>query len=143
MEKLTIKEAAAYYGKSESWVRKKILSGKLAAEKESFTYGERWITTEKALDDLAAELRESAKVESEVIEVRNVDRQVSKEEFLNEIEERNKKLIDQAAKEIKSELKNEIKEQNKLIENLLAKSQENKNKTLIDKIKQFFKNKFT
>jgi len=143
MENLTIKEAAAYYGKSESWIRKKILSGELAAEKESFTYGERWITTEKALDNLAAELKESAKVESEVIEVRNIDRPVSKEEFLNELEERNKKLIDQATKEIKSELKSEIKEQNKLIENLLAQSKENKNKSLIDKIKQFFKNNFT
>jgi len=143
MENLTIKEAAAYYGKSESWIRKKILSGELAAEKESFTYGERWITTEKALDNLAAELKESAKVESEVIEVRNIDRPVSKEEFLNELEERNKKLIDQATKEIKSELKSKKKEQNKLIENLLAQSKENKNKSLIDKIKQFFKNNFT
>lgn len=134
---ITIKEAAKYAGKSESWIRKKILSGELAAEKKAFKYGKRWETTKADIDDLL----QQAKMEKEVIEVREIDKPVDKEQLLNEIaeatESRNKKLIDKAVNKIN----NKIQQQNELIKNLadrLEEKERKKEETLIDKIKRFF-----
>jgi hypothetical protein len=142
MEKLTLKAAAEYYGKSESWIRKKILSGKLEAEKEPFQYGERWVITEKALDDLAERLDQTAKTESEVIEVRQVNKPVDKEEFINELveatESRNKQVINKAVDSINKK----IEQQNELILELkqeIKQQRKENNKSLVDKIKDFFK----
>lgn len=148
MERLTIKAAAEYYGKSESWIRKKILSGKLEAEKEPFTYGERWITTEKALDQLAEDLKEQAKLEKNSINVREVNRPVGKEEFINELveatESKNKQLIDKAVNNItdKMEAQNkQLEQQNKMIKKLSdqVEKMQQKEPNLLDKIKNFFK----
>jgi chromosome segregation ATPase len=156
MEKLTIKAAAEYYGKSDSWIRKRILEGKLEAEKESFTYGERWVTTEKALDDLAERLNQTAKTENEVVEVRQVDRPVNKEKLINEIveatESKNKALVDEAVNNItdKIEAQNEqLKQQNeslnqqqeliKKLSDQVNQLQQENNKSLVDKIKNLFK----
>ena len=49
---ITIKEAAEYADKSESWIRKKILDKELAAEKQAFKYGKRWETTKENIDNL-------------------------------------------------------------------------------------------
>jgi len=136
MQKLTIKEAAEYYGKSDSWIRKRILAEELEAEKESFTYGKRWVTTKEALDDLAERLRENAVKENEIIEVRNVDRKVSKEEFLNELEEMNRNLLENAT----NELKEKIDDQNKLIKEL--QNEIRNKKSYLDQFIDFIKSKF-
>jgi len=141
VEELTIKAAAEYYGKSTSWIRKKILSGELEAEKRPFQYGERWITTEKALDNLAEDLKEQAKLEKDSINIREVSKPVDKKEFINELleatESKNKQLVDQAVNNISDK----IEQQNELIKRLseqVNQLQQEKNKSLIDKIKQFF-----
>jgi len=149
MEELTIKAAAEYYGKSESWIRKKILNGQLEAEKRPFTYGERWITTEKALDQLAEDLKEQAKIEKDSINIREVSRPVDKEKFLNELieatEGRNKQLIDEAVNNITDKIEaqnNQLQQQNEIIKKLsdqVEEMQQRQNKSLFDKVKDFFK----
>jgi len=141
MEELTIKAAAEYYGKSESWIRKKILSGELEAEKRPFQYGQRWITTKKALDELAQALKEQAKMEKESVNIRKINKPVSKEEFINELveatESKNKQLVDKAVNNITDK----IEQQNELIKNLseqVNELQQEKNKSLIEKIKDLF-----
>lgn len=136
MEKLTIKEASEYYGKSDSWIRKKILAEELEAEKESFQYGKRWVTTKEALDDLAERLKENAVKENEIIEVRNIDRKVSKEEFLNELEEMNRNLLENAT----SDLKEKIDNQNELIKELQEEIRNKK--SYVDRFIDFIRDKF-
>ena len=156
MEELTIKAAAEYYGKSDSWIRKKILSGELEAEKRPFQYGERWITTEKALDQLAEDLQEQAKMQKDSVNVREVKQPVDKEQLINELVEategRNKALIDKATDSIADKIEGQnkqlqqqneqLKKQTELINKLsdqVDKLQQNQNKSFIDKIKDFFK----
>jgi CRISPR/Cas system CMR subunit Cmr4 (Cas7 group RAMP superfamily) len=149
MEELTIKAAAEYYGKSESWIRKKILNGQLEAEKRPFQYGQRWITTEKALDQLAEDLKEQAKIEKDSINIREVSRPVDKEKFLNELieatEGRNKQLIDEAVNNITDKIEaqnNQLQQQNEIIKKLsdqVEEMQQRQNKSLFDKVKDFFK----
>jgi predicted component of type VI protein secretion system len=145
MEKLKIKEAAEYADKSDSWIRKKILNGQLAAEKEAFKYGERWITTKKAIDDLLGQ----AKTEKEVVEVREVNKPVAADELINKLldksKQQNKKLIDQAAADIKkviTEQSSKIDKQQETISQLsdkLDRIEKRQNKSFIDKVKDFFK----
>ena len=156
MEELTIKAAAEYYGKSESWIRKRILSGELEAEKRPFQYGQRWITTEKALDQLAADLKEQSKMQKESVNVREVSRPVDKKEFINELieatESRNKALVDKAVNNITDKLEAQseqleqqsesLNQQQELIKKLsdqVNQLQQENNKSLFDKIKQLFK----
>jgi ATP-dependent Clp protease ATP-binding subunit ClpA len=129
---LTIKEASNYADRSESWVRKKILSGELKAEKKPFKYGKRWETTKKDIDDLL----ESAKMEKEVVEIREVKKPVAKEEFLNELEEMNKNLLENAT----SELNKKIDDQNKLIKEL--REEIRNKKSYLDQFIDFIKSKF-
>lgn len=145
MEKLKIKEAAEYADKSDSWIRKKILNGQLAAEKEAFKYGERWITTKKAIDDLLGQ----AKTKKEVVEVREVNKPVAADELINKLldksKQQNKKLIDQAAADIKkviTEQSSKIDKQQETISQLsdkLDRIEKRQNKSFIDKIKDYFK----
>ena len=145
---LTIKEAAEYADKSVSWIRKKILANELEAEKKPFKYGKRWETTKKAIDDLL----QQAKMEKEVVEVREIDKPVDKEQLVNDLLEatqsQNKELIDEAVSNINEnintqnkQLQEQIKQQNKAIEKLTDKVEdleEEKEKTFIDKIKNIF-----
>lgn len=147
MEKLKIKEAAEYADKSDSWIRKKILNGQLAAEKEAFKYGERWITTKKAIDDLLGQ----AKTEKEVVEVREVNKPVAAEDLINQLldktRQQNKELIDQAAADVKkviTEQSSRIDKQQELIKSLsdqVQEMQQRQNKSFIDKVKDFLRNK--
>jgi len=145
MEKLKLKEAAKYADKSTSWIRKKILNGQLAAEKEAFKYGERWITTKKAIDDLLGQ----AKTEKEVVEVREVNKPVAAEDLINQLldktRQQNKELIDQAAADVKkviTEQSSKIDKQQETISQLsekLDRIEKRQNKSFIDKIKDYFK----
>ena len=137
MEKLKIKEAAEYADKSDSWIRKKILNDELRAEKEAFKYGERWITTKKAIDDLLGQ----AKTEKEVVEVREVNKPVAADELINKLldksKQQNKELIDQAAADIKKVITEQQETINQLSEKL-DRIEKRQNKTLLDKIKPIF-----
>ena len=135
---LTIKEAAEYADKSTSWIRKKILSGELEAEKKAFKYGKRWETTKQAIDDLL----EQAKMEKEVVEVREVEETIPVEQFRNDIleatESQNRELIDEAVDNIT----NKIERQEKAIESLTEEikiMRKQQNKSIFDKVKDFFK----
>jgi hypothetical protein len=149
MEELTIKAAAEYYGKSESWIRKRILSGELEAEKRPFQYGERWITTEKALDDLAERLNEQAKMQKDSVNIREVSKPIGKEQFINELieatESKNKEMIDDAVNKVSEQFKQQnkqLQQQNELINKLyekLDRVEKKQDRSLIDKIKHFFK----
>ncbi|OEG61875.1 MAG: hypothetical protein BHK79_07880 [Halanaerobium sp. MDAL1] len=149
MEELTIKAAAEYYGKSESWIRKRILSGELEAEKRPFQYGERWITTEKALDDLAERLNEQAKMQKDSVNIREVSKPIGKEQFINELieatESKNKEMIDDALNKVSEQFKQQnkqLQQQNELINKLyekLDRVEKKQDKSLFDKIKHFFK----
>lgn len=149
MEELTIKAAAEYYGKSESWIRKRILSGELDAEKRPFQYGQRWITTEKALDDLAERLNEQAKMQKEAVSIREVNKPIGKEQFINELieatESKNKEMIDDAVEKISDQIKQrdeQIKQQGEMLNKLykkLDRVEKKQDKSLFDKIKQLFK----
>jgi len=118
MQEFTIKQAAEYYGKSESWIRKKILAEELQAEKRPFQYGERWIITDQALDDLADRLNQTTKAEQEVIEVRQVNKPVPAENIINRIleatGEQNQALIDEAVNGISDKIEQQNK-QNKAL----------------------------
>jgi len=145
-EKLTIKGAAEYYGRSESWIRKKILNGQLDAEKENFKYGKRWVTTEKSLDDLEKKLQEQAKAENEIVNVREVNKPVDKETLINDLidatESRNKELIDDAVDNINKNINKQNKQMQEQISKLTKKVeqlQQEKEKSFIDKLKDLFK----
>ena len=149
---LTIKEAAEYADKSTSWIRKKILSGELEAEKKAFKYGKRWETTKQAIDDLL----EQAKMEKEVVDVREVDKAIPVKQFKNELlkatESQNRELINKAVENITEEIKsqstkidnqeNKIEKQNQAIKELtkeVKKMREQQKKSIIDKIINIFK----
>lgn len=152
---LTIKEAAEYAGKSESWIRKKILAEELEAEKKAFKYGKRWETTKIAVD----ELLKQAKIDKEVVEVREVNQPIAAEDMINRIlkatEEQNQVLIDEAVNDIsnKIEQQNEQNKQDKekiikkldkqgqIIEQqskMIRELQQEKSRSLLDKIKDLF-----
>jgi len=134
MKEFTIKEAAEYLNKSESWIRKKILSNELQASKKPFKYGQRYKITKKALD----ELQNHIQAEREVIELAEIDKPISKEVILNELttalNEHNKALIDEAVNSIDDKLDRQesaIKKQNKAID-----EQQETIKSLVDEIKE-------
>lgn len=155
---ITIKEASKYADKSESWIRKKILAGELEAEKKAFKYGKRWETTKTAVDNLLKQ----AKIDQEVVEVREVNKPVPAEDIINRIleatEKQNQALIDEAVNDItdKIEQQNEqnkvlankvedqsekMEQQTKLIKKLsdqVEQLQEEKKQSLLDKIKNLF-----
>lgn len=137
-ERLTISAAAEYYGRSESWIRKKILSGDLEANKESFKYGKRWETTKAALDDLEKRLQEQAKIENEVVQVREKNKAIEATELiqnlLKESKKQNKELLEDTAKKI---IENQQKTIDKL-EKRLDRIEKRQNLSFIDRIKGWF-----
>lgn len=147
MEELTIKEAADYYGKSESWIRKKILSGDLKAEKVQFKYGKKWLTTEKNLDDLAKRLNEQSVKENQVVNIREVNRPISAEEIkeqfkqliLAENEKVGQEVINTVVKELK-QANEPILDEFKALTNQL-KDKDEKNQKLHNEIKDLINQK--
>ncbi|MFW5846970.1 MAG: hypothetical protein ACOCUU_02300 [Nanoarchaeota archaeon] len=128
---LTIKEAADYADKSESWVRQKILSGEISAQKNKFKYGKRWETTKQNIDDFL----EQAKIEKDIVEVREIKNPISKEEFLKEISKNIEKQKEQLLEDTKDlitykeqKVSEALKEQNKSFLNEMR-----------DEVNEFFK----
>jgi len=145
MKEFTIKEAAEYIGKSESWIRKKILSDEIKAEKKEFKYGQRYKIKKDELDNYL----EYIKAEKEVIELAEVNKPISKDLIINELTEainkRNKALIDEVVDRVDNKLNRQekaINKQEETINNLVDEIKELKElqkRTIFDKIKDFFK----
>ena len=145
MEKLTIKEAAEYIGKSTSWLRKKILNNEIHAEKESFKYGERYIIEKQELDNY----QKIAKMKKESIEVVEVEEKITKKDLMNELVEavnsQNKKLINNSLKKVTDKIDQQNKtiqkllKENKNIKGELKKIRKHQDKSLWNKIKNIFK----
>jgi len=147
MEELTIKEAADYYGKSESWIRKKILSGDLKAEKVQFKYGKKWLTTEKNLDDLAKRLNEQSVKENQVVNIREVNRPISAEEMKEQLKQLISAENEKAGQEVINTVVKEFKQANepildefKALSNQL-KDKDEKNQKLHSEIKDLISQK--
>jgi len=147
MEELTIKEAADYYGKSESWIRKKILSGDLKAEKVQFKYGKKWLTTEKNLDNLAKRLNEQSVKENQVVNIREVNRPISAEEINKQFKQLISAENEKAGQEVINTVVKEFKQANepildefKALSNQL-KDKDEKNQKLHSEIKDLISQK--
>lgn len=147
MEELTIKEAADYYGKSESWIRKKILSGDLKAEKVQFKYGKKWLTTEKNLDNLAKRLNEQSVKENQVVNIREVNRPISAEEINKQFKQLISAENEKAGQEVINTVVKELKQANEPILNEFKaltnqlKDKDEKNQKLHSEIKELISQK--
>ncbi len=128
---LTIKEAADYADKSESWVRQKILSGEISAQKNKFKYGKRWETTKQNIDDFLKQ----AKIEKDIVEVREIENPISKEEFLKEIS----KNIEKQKEQLFEDTKDLITYQEQKASEVLKEQNKRFLNEIRDEVDEFFK----
>jgi len=115
-EKIGVKEAAELLGLSKRTVYKKLRNKKLPGRKVDTKTGKKW---EIDRDDV----EEVKKIENEVIEVKEINTPVGKNELQNIISE----VIQQRDQELHKKIDNLTKEVKKL-----------QRKTILDKIKDFF-----
>lgn len=147
-EKIGVKEAAEILGVSKKTVYSRLRSGQISAEKVDTKHGKKWVIDK---DDLT----EQATAENEVVEVKEINKLIDKDQLVNDlldaIEARNKGAINSAMEKIDetvSEQNKAIKEQNKLIreqssrlesmETRLEELHKQQNKSILDKIKSLF-----
>ena len=133
-EKVGVKEAAKILGVSKKTVYSKLRSGKLPGEKIKTKHGLKWVINKK-------DLEETAKREKEVVEVKEINQLVNKEDLMNELIEavnsQNEKLI----KNSMDKVTDKIDQQNKQIQELsqqIKELKEQQNKGLMDRIKNYF-----
>ncbi|MFW6025373.1 MAG: helix-turn-helix domain-containing protein [Candidatus Woesearchaeota archaeon] len=141
-EKIDVKKAAKILGVSKKTVYSRLRSGKIQAEKVDTKHGKKWLIDKD-------KLTEQATIENEVVEVKEINQLIKKEQLMNELIEavnsQNKQLIKESMENIDETIKkqNKILEQqsNKLesLEDRLQSIQDQQNNTLFDKIKNFFK----
>ena len=141
---LTLQQASDYSGYSVSWLRKRILNDELPATKEKFKFGERWKVNKKDLDDID----NTAKISKEVVEVREQNKLISKEDLINTfkraINERDDELIEKVSNRVDEKLDHQekaIDEQRETIKTLVNEIKELKQlqqRSLFDKIKDLF-----
>ena len=134
-DKIGVKEAAQILGLSKKSVYTKLRSGQIPAEKINTKYGQKWIIEKEQLED-------QAKIKTEVIEAKEINELVSKEELLNELSEalnsHNKALINEAVQTITKKL--DKQEQAILaFKNELKEIKEKQEQSFIDKIKNIFR----
>ena len=134
-DKIGVKEAAQILGLSKKSVYTKLRSGQLKGEKINTKYGQKWIIEKEQLED-------QAKIKNEVIEAKEINELVSKEELLNELSEalnsHNKALINEAVQTITKKL--DKQEQAILaFKNELKEIKEKQEQSFIDKIKNIFR----
>ena len=142
-EKVGVKEAGKILGVSKKTVYSRLRAGKLPGEKIDTKHGKKWVIDKE-------DLQEQATREKEVVEVKEINQLINKEDLLNElveaVNEKNNKKINDLSESITNKINQQneyIKEQNKYIENLTEEIKEFKkqqNKGLLDRIKDIFKN---
>jgi excisionase family DNA binding protein len=156
MEEYTIKEAATILDVSTSTIRRRIKSGKLNAEKKDSPYGKQYFISEEEFEQAIAK--------NEIMEIKNIDKPVAPEVITNriikaletknrdiienvldnkveELKKHNEDVIKKEAENIATEINDHLDKQQEINEQLLEKIrhlQKEKNKSLIDKIKNFF-----
>ncbi|MCF8002272.1 MAG: helix-turn-helix domain-containing protein [Halanaerobiales bacterium] len=72
-EKIGVKEAAKILGLSKKSVYTKLRSGQIPGEKINTKYGQKWVINKEQLEDQAKE--------NEIVEVKEVNKPVSKQGF--------------------------------------------------------------
>ena len=130
----TIKQASEALDVSPTTVRRRIKSGKINAEKRTTEYGPTYFIPAEEIDQ--------AIMEKDVVEVTQpVDVEDLEDTLLKAIDRKNKAV----AEEVMDKVENNFKRQNKAIKDLTNKVDELNNeikqlkdKTIIDKIKDFF-----
>ena len=160
MEKYTIKQAADILNVSKSTVRRRIKSGKLNANKEKSVYGEQYFIPADEIDQAIAE--------NEIMEFNHINRPIDKEKFINDlkiamkerdealiddvvdkvankleeqqdaIKQDNEALIEEVADKVADKINQEQQKKNEKLVNEIEKLKELQQKTLFDKIKEFF-----
>ena len=139
MKEYTIKQAAEIMEVSKSTVRRRINNGELKAEKKQGPYGQQYYIPESELDQ--------AVIDKEIMEVREVNQPIDKEQFINELSEaltdNIKGNIDRAEDTLQEtiegqneQLQQDIQELRKEVEGLKEQQQ---NKGLWSKFKNIFK----
>jgi len=144
-EKVGVKEASKILGVSKKTVYSRLRSGKLPGEKIDTKHGKKWVIDKE-------DLQEQATREKEVVEVKEINQLVNKEDLLNELVEavnsQNKQLINESIEKVTDK----IDQQNKAIESLseqikdmqeeyqeeIQELKEQQNKSLWNKIKNIF-----
>ena len=152
-ERVGVKEAAEILGVSKKTVYERLRSGKINAEKIDTKHGKKWVINRD-------ELQESAKIENEAIEVRELNELINKDQLMNEliqaINSQNKEFLGEAIGDINETVEKQnktiqkqnetIQQQNKTLQKInrelsevKRELQDQKNDSLISKIKNFFK----
>ena len=141
-EKIGVKEAAKVLGVSKKTVYSRLRSGQINAEKVDTKHGKKWLIDKN-------KLTEQATAENEVVEIKEINRLINKEQLMNElveaIENQNKQLIKQSMENINNTIQkqNEIleKQSNKLaiMEEKIKEIQQQQSKSLFEKLKVIFK----
>lgn len=158
MKEYSIKEAAEILEVSTSTVRRRIKSGKLAAEKKKTSYGQQYFIPAKELD--------RAVTDKEVVDIQEVSKPISQEELkktlieavgnkqkaliegitnsINQkVDEQHQsiKALNKQNKQDKEEIIEKLDKQQQVIEKqsqMIRQLQEEKNKSLLEKIKELF-----
>jgi len=133
-EKVGVKEASKLLGVSKKTVYTKLRAGQLPGEKIDTKHGQKWVIDKE-------KLQKQATREKEVVEVKEINQLVNKEDLLNELVEavnsQNKQLINESVEKVTDK----IDQQNKAIMDLSEQVKELKkkqNKGLWDRVKSCF-----
>lgn len=133
-EKIGVKEAAKILGLSKKTVYSRLRSGQIPAEKVETKHGLKWVIDKE-------QLKEQATHEKEVVEVKEINELVSKEDLMNDLIEAINSQNETVINEAMNSINDTIKQQNEAIEDLseqVNKLQQQQNRSILDKIKDFF-----
>ncbi|MFW5991679.1 MAG: helix-turn-helix domain-containing protein [Halanaerobiaceae bacterium] len=128
-----VKEAAKILGLSKKTVYTKLRSGQILGEKIQTKYGQKWVIDKEQLEDQAA-------VKNEVVEVKEINELVNREDLMNELIEavngQNKELIDEEVDNITDKLDRQERAITELTEEV-KRMREQRGRGLLKKIKAF------
>ena len=133
-EKVGVKEASKILGVSKKTVYTKLRAGQLPGEKIDTKHGKKWVIDKENLEEQATR-------EKEVVEVKEINQLVNKEDLLNELVEAVNSQNEQLINESIDKVTDKIEQQNKAIMDLseqVKELKEQQNKGLLDRIKDLF-----
>ena len=142
--KIGVKEAGKILGVSKKTIYNKLRSGELNGEKKKTKYGEKWVLDKEEVKNY----KDNPVTENEVVEIEQVNELVSINEFKKDLSEIHKEQLDKAVKVLneqnkqdKEEIIEKLDKQQEIIEQqskMIRQLQEEKNQSLLDKIKNLF-----
>lgn len=143
-EQIDVKTASKILGVSNKTIYNKLRSGELNGEKKKTKYGEKWFMDKEEVK----KHKNSPVTENEVVEIEQINELVSINEFKRDLSEIHKEQLDKAVKALneqnkqdKEEIIEKLDKQQEIIEQqskMIRQLQEEKNKSLLDKIKNLF-----